>query len=206
MLHRRATLALLALVAAAAVVGVRDAGASTSIAIPFESLVQRSTAAVIGTPLTQTSTMEDGRIVTYSDVHIDTSVAGDPPTDDVWIRTLGGTLGHIGQTVEGEAELTVGHPCLLFLRPAVTLHSATPGDAPVPLPGVWSVTERAQGQFPVVRHADGVLRLVRSFGVDGALPPFGRPQALLAMDALHDVKVADATALVSKTWSQVHAP
>jgi hypothetical protein len=55
------------------------------------------------------------RIVTYTRARIDRVVDGVAPTE-LWIRTLGGSIGDIGQHVDGEAILTAGQPGLFFLR------------------------------------------------------------------------------------------
>ncbi len=202
MLRRRSTLALLAVAAAALAPG--DAGASVSIVMTFDKLVGDSTAAAVITPITQMSLWEDGRIVTYTDAHVDTAVAG-TLADEVWLRNLGGSVGHIGQSVEGEAEMTVGHPCLVFVHPAMALRSSA-SIPPAPMPGVFSVTGRAQGEFPVVRGDDGELRVVKSSGIGATMAPKGVAMPTLAVDALHGLKVSDATDTVAEAWSRLHGP
>jgi hypothetical protein len=195
-------MALVVLVAAAA----HDASASVSIAVPFDTLVATSTAAVLATPVTQTSRWESGRIFTYTDVHIDQRVAGEALADEVSVRTMGGDVGTIGQIVEGEAVLTVGRPSLLFLRPGMPV----PGEAATGLVSqapTYVVTARAQGQFPVVVDANGDVRVRRSSGVGATMAPRGSAAAmLLASDALHGAKVRDATDAITRVWSRVHAP
>jgi hypothetical protein len=202
---RRATLALLACAAAAAVPWQTDAGASTSIAIPFDELVRQSSAAAVVTPMTQMALWEDGRIVTYTDASVDTPVAGAALGSDVWVRTLGGEVGHLGQAVEGEAALMVGRPTLLFLLPAMALHAGDPAAEPEPMPGVYAVTARAQGQFPVVTSEDGQLHVVRSSAMGALVLPKGVAVPRLASDALHGLKVADATDSVAGAWGRLHA-
>ena len=82
------------------------------------------------------------RIVTYHRVGFDELLVGQDR--DLWVRTLGGRMGDIAQIVHGEAELRVGEPCLLFVRPARD--------------GALVVTEMAQGHYPL-RDQAGTLRL-----------------------------------------------
>lgn len=174
------------------------ARASVSIAIPFDDLVRDSTAAAVVTPESESSVWEDGRIITYTEVHVDALVAGSlGGAAEVWVRTRGGDVGHIGQAVEGEAVLTVGRPTLLFLRP--------PNDeAPTP----YVVTARAQGQFPIVLDEHGALRLHASFGtghlVPKALAADGAPHPL-ASAVLHGQTVSDAEGAVARAWDRLHA-
>jgi hypothetical protein len=101
--------------------GPSDAAASTFVELSVADLVERSTAVIAGTPVESTSLWEDSdggrgrRIVTYTRVHVDRTVDG-PPAAEVWVRTLGGHVGDVGQHVDGEAVLVSGHPGLMFLR------------------------------------------------------------------------------------------
>jgi hypothetical protein len=183
-----------------------DARASTSIAIPFETLCGKSTAAAFVTPVTQTSIWEAGRIVTYTDVHVDQQVAGTGLAPEVWVRTLGGEVGQVGQLVEGEAVLTVGRPSLLFLRPAIALAAGAAAAEPATMPGAYTVTARAQGQFAVVMDERHTLRVRQSSGVGATLPPQGAPPPVLAAAMLHGREVAEATEAVAQGWARTHAP
>ncbi len=185
--------------------GATDARASTSIAIPMDALVRASTAAALITPVTTTPLWENGRIVTYTAVHVDSLVAGSSLPDEVWVRTLGGEVGRLGQTVEGEAVLTVGRPSLVFLHPATVL-PATAGSAPSSSPGAYAVTGRAQGQFAVIVDAARQLRLRRASGVGATVPPHEATHAPLAADALTGLTLEDAWARIGEAWSQFHAP
>ena len=199
--HRRLLLATVGL-ALAATSWLTDSSASTSIAIPFEALVHDSTAAAFVTPLTQASMWEGGRIVTYTDVHVDTAVAGPPLGDDVWVRTLGGGVSGLGQSVEGEAVLTIGRPSLVFLHPAIVL--GQPADQPrTTQPGTYAVTARAQGQFPVVLDAGGKLRVRRS-GAVGATIARSSSIGALARDTLHGATTDEARQRITDVWVHAH--
>jgi hypothetical protein len=89
--------------------------------------------------------------VTYTRIVVRETVAG-PRESAVWVRTLGGEVGEIGQRVDGEASLEVGKPSLLFLERMGK--------------GNFAVTARAQGQFLFEERAGG--RLLRPHPSIGA--------------------------------------
>jgi hypothetical protein len=173
-----------------------DARASTSLAVTWEGLLRESTAAVIVTPLDSSAAWENGRIYTYTRVRVDRSVSGQLASlTEVSVRTMGGVVGKIGQSVEGEAVLVPQQPSLLFLHP---------GPA-----GAYDVTARGQGQFPVVADDSKVpARVVRSHAV-GLLfvprvaPPLAAPQ--LAADLLHGRFVDDVAREIAAAWDRAHA-
>jgi hypothetical protein len=98
-----------------------EAAAATSVELSMSELVTGATLVVAGTPVDSRSVWEDDassrgrRIVTYTRVKVDRMVDG-APRSEVWIRTLGGEVGDIGQQVAGEAVLRTAQPSLLFLR------------------------------------------------------------------------------------------
>jgi hypothetical protein len=197
---RRARSAVLALALAAVAVAptallTNDAHASVSIAVTWDGLVRESSFAGLVTPTSATSVWESGRIYTYTQVHVDRVVAGDAGgASDVWVRTMGGIVGNLGQVVDGEAVLTMGRPSLLFLH-------AGP-------PGAMQVTARGQGQFPLVLDAKNVVRLSRSSSVGGLVAPkksstSGAP--VLAVDMVHGRLVDDVARDVLAAWPKVHA-
>jgi hypothetical protein len=102
-------------------VGPRSAEASTALELTLADLVAASTLVAAGTPVESTSLWEDSdsgrgrRIVTYTRLHIDRTIDG-TPQPEVWVRTLGGHVGDIGQHVDGEAVLIPSRPGLFFLR------------------------------------------------------------------------------------------
>jgi hypothetical protein len=173
-----------------------DARASTSLAVTWEGLLRESTAAVIVTPLDSSAAWENGRIYTYTRARVDRSVSGQLASlTEVSVRTMGGVVGKIGQSVEGEAVLVPQQPSLLFLHP---------GPA-----GAYDVTARGQGQFPVVADDPKLpARVVRSHAV-GLLfvprvaPPLAAPQ--LAADLLHGRFVDDVAREIAAAWDRAHA-
>lgn len=190
--------------AASALVAVTPtppAYASVSIAISFDDLVHESVAAVVVTPESARTVWEDGRIITYTLAHVDTLVAGSVAgAQEIWVRTRGGDIGHVGQAVEGEAVLTTGRATLLFVR-APNVHAATP----------YVVTARAQGQFPVAADGDGTLRVYASDAVGLLMPKAPQtanpgPPRPLAGEVLHGHTLTDAKATIAHAWGLHRAP
>jgi hypothetical protein len=185
----------------------RDAHASVVISVLFDELVRDSAGAALVTPTEQRTVWENGRIYTFTRVHVDRPVAG-TVSQDPWVRTMGGVVGKIGQLVEGEPVLTVGRPGLLFMQPL-----AEEG------PGVYIVTARAQGQFPVVTDAQNAQHFVRASGVGGEVPTSPErvaqisrsramaglaPAAPLAADVLHKRPIEDGVRDVTAAWARIH--
>lgn len=199
--------ALSALAGLACLLGAADACASVQIAVVFDALVRDSAAIDQGTCVEQRSLWEDGRIVTYSRVVVQRTLAGDG-RGEVWVRTLGGVVGDVGQLVEGEAVLQIGKPTMLFLH-------ATP------TAGVYEVTARAQGQFVLAADSSGTVRLRPAANVGALLAPPERHLALvrsqarapltkeatmLARDVAAGKTVDDLARDVALAWARTHAP
>ncbi len=70
---------------------------------------------------------------------------------ELWVRTMGGAVGRIGQIVEGEATLEADKASLVFLK--------AHGDAGS---SVFGVAEGAQGEFPVATDVGHPAHLVAS--------------------------------------------
>ncbi len=200
-----ATLALRALVIGGvpllgAVSAPKEAHASVSIAVLFDALVGDSTSVGVCTPVEQHAVWENGKIVTYTRVHVEEAVAGDLGTgSEAWVASLGGIVGDVGQVVDGEPTLHVGYPTLLFLRP-------DPAGG-----GMRVVTARAQGQFPVKRDAKtGQRTFVEHASVGALYAP--RPEMVkrvgssrLAADAIVGRPVEEATRDIADAWRRLHA-
>jgi hypothetical protein len=194
----------------AAVAGLaleRDAHASIAITVLFDELVRDSSGAALVTPMEQRAVWENGRIFTFTRVHVDRAIAGTIDSDP-WVRTMGGVVGKVGQLVDGEPVLTVGRPGLLFMQPL-----SEEG------PGVYIVTARAQGQFPVVVDAQNTQRFVRSSAVGAGVPTprervvqISRSRAMsglasgapLATDVLHKRPIEDGVRDVAAAWTRIH--
>jgi hypothetical protein len=117
---------------------VAEASAAVSIAYSLEQLVAESPRVVLAEVVEQKSEWAfvagSRRIVTHSRLRSLESVYGDADKD-VWVRTLGGAVGRIGQQVTGEAAFTTGERAVVFLTHAVD--------------GAWVVTGMGQGHYPV---------------------------------------------------------
>jgi hypothetical protein len=173
-----------------------DASASVSIAATFDGLLRASTTAAVVSAIESRAVWEDGRIYTYTHVRVERPIAGELGTGaEAWVRTMGGVVGKVGQIVEGEAVFMPGDRSVLFLRPG-----------PV---GAYVVTDRGQGQFPVVTDEHQTARVVRSHAV-GMLVPARRVLSTattprLAADVLHDRPVDDVVQEIAAAWDAAHA-
>jgi hypothetical protein len=141
---------LVALSPGAPLGGPNAAEASVSVLLSLDELVGASTSVLVGTAGERKSQWEEiaggRRIVTYTTVKVDKVITGSPGSEVV-VRTLGGTVGDIGQSVSGEAQLAKGSKAVLFLTKR--------GDVTV-------VAGMAQGHYPVVNDDKGVARLKAS--------------------------------------------
>jgi hypothetical protein len=195
LLLRAATAALALVCPLVGPVCPHDAPASVSIAVTWEGLVRESTAAAVVTPQSGLSVWEGGRIYTYTQVHVEQAVAGEAPSGDAWVRTMGGVVGKVGQLVDGEAVLAPGQRSLLFLK-----------SGPV---GAFDVTARGQGQF-VVKTDDRSTppHLARTQSAGLLLPPrptgAGAP-GTLAADVVDGRALDDVVRDVSIGWGALHA-
>ena len=196
-----------------------DAAASVSIAVAFDNLVKDADAVVVVTPGEQTSVWEDGRIYTYTKVHVDQGVAGDVGAGaDGYVRTMGGVVGKVGQLVDGEPVFVKDKASLVFLRKFKA-------------GGVFEVSARAQGQYPIViDEKTRRKRLIRSTAVGMLLPPRPpveaqdppvsgsvQPQNVsksgtlsesmklrLAQEVMHDKPLDEITREINVAWKRLH--
>lgn len=130
--------------------GARPADAGAAIPISLPELVHRSQHAVVATAREGSATWEHTptgkRIVTYSRIEVQQPLDGRSPEDShLFVRTLGGTVGDVGQLVHGEAELIRNEPAVFFLHPS--------------LQGTYGLTAMAQGHFRLTPDERGVHRL-----------------------------------------------
>jgi hypothetical protein len=147
---RRALLAVLG--SGGVTLAARGAQATVMRGLSLEALVQQSDRIVIGSALgSQPSFVTLGgtrRIVTDMRVRVDEVVAKAAAGPELVVRVLGGRVGHEAELVEGQAELRLGAPCLLFLcAVSAQLH--------------W-VNGMAQGHFPLQIAENGGARLAPS--------------------------------------------
>jgi hypothetical protein len=170
-----------------------DACASVSIAVTFDALVHDSSAVVLATAAEQRSVWENGRIYTYTRIHVDSAFAGElQPKEEAWVRTMGGIVGKTGQVVEGEAGFTLGRPSLVFLR-----H---------PRMGPYVVTARAQGQFTLYVDAESAVRVQKSDALGALFAPKGPNTIPLASEVLEARAMSDAAQAITAAWTRLHSP
>lgn len=126
------------------------AHSGAAVAVSLSELVHSSQHIVVATAREATSAWErlggGRRLVTYSRLEVHQPLDGrDPSSADLYVRTLGGQLGDVGQIVFGEATLSHGELCVVFLREAE--------------PALFSVCAMAQGHYPLRRDDKGIERL-----------------------------------------------
>jgi hypothetical protein len=89
------------------------------------------------------------RIVTTTRIEVQQSLDGRAPTDShLYVRTLGGKVGEIGQIVHGEAELHRDKSAVFFLHEAID--------------GAYRITAMSQGHFGLIPDREGTFRLAPS--------------------------------------------
>ncbi len=205
----RALLGGALLLPAAAVLVPSDAAASVSITVGYDQLLKDADVVAIVSTGSAKSVWEDGRIYTYTELHVDQPVAGDANTGSTgWVRTMGGVVGEIGQLVDGEAVFNKDQNSLLFLRK----FNAN---------GVFEVSARGQGQYPVIIDPQTKLRkVVRSHSAGLLLPPRETPPTTpevtktapaaaavkirFAHEVMHDRPVDDVTRELVGAWKRLH--
>jgi hypothetical protein len=185
-MHRRAFLLASAVALSSLSSGltlVRRADATTARLITLEELTSYSAYVVVATARERRSVWEDmpsgRRIVTYTRISVDRPIVG-APGGELWVRTLGGVVDKIGQSVPGEAQLALGAQALLFLAKAN---------------GVVVVAGMAQGHYPIVADDKGMLRLAPS--PDSALYVARPGPSLSARERLLGATVDDAANAVT---------
>lgn len=161
----------------------RPAHAGAAVPISLVELVQRSQHAVVATAREGSATWEHTstgkRIVTYSRIEVQQPLDGRSPKDSqLYVRTLGGTVGDVGQIVHGEATLIRDEAAVFFLHPSVQ--------------GAFALTAMAQGHFSLARDERGVHRLAASPKVSD----FIRRDPNSAIARLRGKTVADCERLV----------
>ena len=179
---------------------VPRAEASISTAATLEGLVNGSHVVALAEPEESRTEWEGGRIVTLTHLHVVEKVSGEAP-ESVWVKTLGGMVGTIGQSVEGEPSFTKGVRSLVFLRRTTDKNA----------PDLHVVVSRAQGQYPLaLEKARWMIRAHSRAGT--ILPPrenANTPSMVLpkvpAMARLQNRPVDEVLGEVRSVWAQLHA-
>ena len=120
--------------------------------LSLQELGQASEHILVVTPLEATSRWETlggrRRIVTDTRVRVEDVIAqAIPPGGELWVRTLGGTVGQRAALVLGEATLFPNQASVLFTTR---------------FEGAYRVLGMAQGHYPLRPEADRALRLTLS--------------------------------------------
>ena len=181
----------------------KPASASVQLAVLFDDLVRDSSSICVFTGLEQKTAWEDGRIYTRTRVRCDTQLAGEVKQgQEVWIRTMGGIVDGIGQSVSGEATFGVGSTSIAFLHGTNV--------------GAYEVTARAQGHFPVTKEK----KTLRSPDVGAVLPnasaearvrqlaraPMTAMATQPALQAIPGHTIDEIGKEVALAWTRTHAP
>jgi len=162
----------------------KDAEAAVSIGVSVDELVASSAYVVVAKAVERQSAWEDlpggRRIVTYTRLDVERTIAGEPGTT-VWVRTLGGVVGEVGQWVSGEASIKPQTRGLFFL------HKAGP---------TVVVTAMAQGHYPLKLDEAGVTRLAGS--PDPGVLLSRRGPSVAARDVLVGVTLERALSVIEE--------
>jgi hypothetical protein len=162
--------------------GAADAGVARAVAL--RELVRQSRYVVVGASVEAISRWEDvgksRRIVTYHRFVVDRGLGSKRPAEkELWVRTLGGRVGDIGQIVHGEAAFTPGETAAVFLAPGAD--------------GVLRVTAMSLGHFPVLTDKAGMPRLTASPALSKIVGP-----GPSAVDKLVGRTIAEADSMVQR--------
>lgn len=193
--------------AGALLAGPREAQAAVAVQLSLEELVSRAAFVVVATATEQRSQWEElggaKRIVTYTRLSVDRPVAGQPD-GEIWVRTLGGVVGDVGQQVSGDAQLRIGAQAMIFVsraRGALVVSGMAQGHYPVADGGEPPRANGAAGAAGARRIA--VRRLTASPDTGTVLPRTG--PAISASEQLVGATLDAACELVSRAWKASHA-
>lgn len=129
----------------------RPAMATVARSLSLPALVRGSSRIALITALASESRYEElgrrRRIVTDTRVRVEEHLAkGDGRVSELMVRTLGGSVGDLGEIVHGQARLTFGEPCVAFMLQGPD--------------GLHYINGMAQGHYPL--SADAGRRLLKS--------------------------------------------
>ena len=168
--------------AVASLAWAKAAHATTARAVSLPDLVQRSSRIARSLPLDSFARSEDiggtRHIVTYTRLRLDEVIHGAANEPEILVRTLGGTVGDLGEIVHGEAELALNQACVVFLQTDSN--------------GVELVTAMAQGHYPLSDDS-GSARLHASRNMPRLLRG---ANASAAVEQLDGLRFGDARALI----------
>jgi len=150
LVSRRGLFLGLSSAAATSVLGVK-ASATVARSLTLEALVRSSSRISVVTALASESHFEElgrrRRVVTDTRVRVEEAIAkGESVESELMVRTLGGSVGRLGELVHGQAHLALGEPCVAFLLRGPD--------------GLHYVNGMAQGHYPLTQG--NVKRLLQS--------------------------------------------
>jgi hypothetical protein len=152
--------------------GVRSAEASVSLAVHFDDLVERADGAAVVIPQESYSTWEGSKIVTYTRVRVERPVTG-LSSEPFWVKTLGGIVDKLGQSVAGEPVFVAEKSTLIFVKRIESTKVGKAAGAANML-----VVERAQGQYRIEKDVKtGRLKLGTHVDAGVLLPAKAAAQA-----------------------------
>lgn len=157
--------------------GVRSAGASTTVPVTLETLARRADEVLVVTPRSATAQWVDRMIVTDYDLEVQTVVRGSVSIGShVTLRAAGGFVGRIAQQIPGVPTLEVGRPYVVFLSRSPDVASvyyfthltaaalpviAAPDGTPVALPAAEGMRVRPAAAAAVAPSASDATSMVR---------------------------------------------
>lgn len=174
--------------------GPAEAHAALSVAYTLDELVEVTPQVIVAEALERRSVWEkigdSKRIVTYTKLKRKQSVYGAAP-ETIWVRTLGGAVGKIGQHVAGEARFRIGKESVVFL-------TKDNGDT-------YVVAGAAQGHYPVVADKDdaSIRRLALSPNRGEIIKK--KKQKTTIQEALGGVKVPTGVSKIKQAKARVDA-
>lgn len=174
--------------------GPAEAHAALSVAYTLDELVEVTPEVVVAEALERQSVWEkigdSKRIVTYTKLKRTEAVYGAAPKT-LWVRTLGGAVGKIGQHVAGEARFRLGKESVVFL-------TKDKG-------GTYVVAGAAQGHYPVVADKDdsSIRRLALSPNRGEIIRK--KKQKTTIQEALGGVKVTAGVSKIKQAKARVNA-
>lgn len=177
----------------AAVSPPESAQASIATAATLEGLVSGAQVVALAEPESSESQWEGGRIMTYTKLRVLERLGGDAP-EHVWVKSLGGMVGKIGQAVEGEPVFPKGTRTMVFLRRIVDPTH----------PDVHLVVARGQGAYPLVQEKSRwTVRAPMHLGT--IIPRSKHMSTVPAMAKLAGRPFDDVALEVRALWTEVHA-
>jgi hypothetical protein len=174
--------------------GPTEAQAALSVAYSLDELVEVTPNVIIAKAVEKRSVWEkiggSKRIVTYTKLEQRRGVYGAAPST-LWVRTLGGVVGKIGQHVAGEARFDIGKESLVFLAETKS--------------GTYVVAGAAQGHYPIVADDDDESIRKLALSPNRGKIVRKKKQKVTIQEALGGVQVTHGVNKIKKAKARVDA-